>query len=254
MRIRAGWILGTLLVLAGPARAGDPAEEARVRDAENALSVLARLEEQRDKPGLSAAFAKLVKVHNELRTDAMRGRIQAALGDLVGNDDLGAVCMKAADALGRLNDPKGAYNQLRRHLPPVKLEAAGPLPLRVIQAVGALAPEAAIGSLVRLMEKAKDANVSRHAIQALGKYGWSKKRVSILKELGGFLLKLRPGVVGPGGKGGGREARDRYDFLSGTLTAALNELTGQELVGPDEWLALYKANKKTPKKLFKVDR
>ncbi len=243
-----------LLLFAAPVQAGDPVEEARIRDAENALSVLANLEKAKDKARLAEALANLEKMHNALKTDSMRGKIQSAIGGLIKSDDLGAVRMKAADSLGRLNDPRGAYAQLKGHLPAVKVTAAGPLPLRVIQAVGSLAPDAAIAPLKRLMEKAKDANVSRYAIQALGKYGWSKKRVSILKDMGSFLTKLRPGVGPKGGRGGGRKARERYSFLSGTLTAALNELTGQELVSAEEWLALYKANKKSPKKLFKVDR
>lgn len=244
-----------LLSAAAPAFAEDPAEDARVREAQNLVEVLARLRTAGDKDGLSDAFGRVVKAHNELRTDAMRGKLQSALGDVLGDEGLGAVCLKAADALGQLNDPAGGWQQLRRHLPGVQEEAVGPFPLRVIQAVGALAPDAALGPLEQLVEKAKDPNVSRHAIQALGKYGWSRKRLRALTSLGDLLVKLRPGGADAlQGRGGGRDARERYDFLRGTLTAALNELTGQTLESAEAWIALYKTHKRSPKVLFKVER
>jgi hypothetical protein len=124
----------------------------------------------------------------------------------------------------------------------------------VIQAVGALAPEPAVAALQRLMGKAKDANVSRYAIQALGKYGWSKQRVKVLGELLTYLKKLRPGGVAKGSKGGGQAARERYNFLRLTLVAALDELTGQKLRDPEKWLATYKDNKKQLGKLFTFER
>jgi hypothetical protein len=239
---------------AGEALAADPAEEARIAEAENLIGVLERFAEATDKQGLAGALPRIVKSHNELKTDSVRRKLQAALGGVLGGDALGAVRMKAADALGRLNDPPGAWKHLRRHLPSVREKACGPFPLRVIQAVGALAPDAAITSLERLMEDAKDANVSRYAIQALGKYGWSKKRVRVLEDVARYLQKLRPGGGGGGRTGRGASSRQRYDFLRATITAALNELTGQELVSADAWIELYEANKKTPKKLFKVQR
>jgi hypothetical protein len=234
--------------------AADVAEEARMREAD---ALAARLEDcgkNARKVEVEGALPRLVKLHNELQSASARSQLLKAAGDLLGVEELGGTRLAVADAFGRINDPKGAWKVLKLHLPSVKETAAGPLPLRVIQAVGALAPESAISSLERLMGKAKDANVSRYAIQALGKYGWSKQRVKVLGELLGYLKKLQPGGVAKGGKGGGKAARERYDFLRLTLVAALDELTGQKIADPEKWLATYKDHKKQLGELFTFER
>lgn len=226
-----------------------------MRGAESFLETLEGLQAQQDRPKLDAALVRVVKIHNELRTDAVRARLQRAVGELLGDEALGATRMKAADALGRFNDPTGVWKVLRSHLPSVKEKACGPLPLRVVQAVGSVAPDAAIPQLTKLMEKAEDANVSRYAIQALGKYGWSRRRAKVLASLASFLQRLRPGGVDPRkGRGGGEEARQRYEFLRATLVAAMNEITGQKIEGPDPWLEAVKANKRSLEKLFLIER
>jgi len=240
--------------LAPVVRAADPVEQFRVNEATSWIEHVARLQAAVKKAELTKALAKVVDIHNKLRTNAVRGKLQKAIGDLIKDESLGAVRMSAADTLGRLNDPKGAWKQLKRFLPAVGDAAVGPLPLRVAQAVGSVAPDAAILPLVKLMEKAKDMNVSRYAIQALGKFGWSKQRTKVLRSLGGFLARLRPGVSTSKTRGGGQAARRRYDFLRVTLGGALNELTGQKIDGADKWLATWKANKKKPSKLFTFER
>ncbi|MDA1194611.1 MAG: hypothetical protein O2894_05445 [Planctomycetota bacterium] len=242
----------------GPAsaRAGDPVEDARVAEAETLLERLAAWTEAEDKPSLETALPRVVKSHNELQTKAVRAKLQKAVGELLGIEALGAIRLAAADTLGQLNDPKGAYDELRGHLPSVKEAAVGPVPLRVIQAVGALAPDAAIASLVSLMEKAEDANVSRYAIQALGRYGWSRQRAKVLSSLAEYLRRLRPaGGNRTKGRGGGEEARQRYDFLQQTLVAALRELTGQDTLDTgDKWLEAWDEHKRNPAKLFTFER
>jgi len=248
--------VGAASVGATPAWAGDPVEDARVAEAKNLLEKLAAWTDDANKAKVEKALPKLVKVHNELKTNAMRGKLQKAAGDMLRKDELGAVRMAVADTLGRLNDPKGAYKQLKPHLPAVKVTAAGPFPLRVIQAVGALAPDSAIPTLTKLMQKAKDNNVARFAIQALGKFGWSRSRTKVLTSLAEFLRRLRPGGSDlRKGRAGGQAARVRYDFLQRTLVAALLELTGQKKYDTvDKWLVAWKANKKTPAKLFAFER
>jgi len=240
---------------AGSAYAGDPVEDARVAEATNLLERMAAFRAEKKKPELEKALAKLPKIHNELESNSVRAQLQKALGALMADEGLRATRSVAADTLGRLNDPKGAWKQLAPFLPSVKTEAAGPFPLRVIQAVGVLACDTSISFLLKLMEKAKDANVSRYAIGALGKYGWSRRRVAVLGDLAKFLRKLRPGGSGPRkGRGGGRKARERYNFLQLSLVSALNELTGQKIASADLWLAAYKDHKKSPAKMFTFER
>lgn len=237
------------------AYAGDPVEDARVASAETLLKQVATLRAAQRRPELERALARVPQAHNALKTRAARAKLRAELGQVMGAQELGSTRSIAADVLGQLNDPKGAWKELKPFLPAVKLKAAGPFPLRVIQAVGVLACDASITSLMKLMEKAKDPNVARYAIGALGKYGWSKRRVSVLGDLVDFLRKLRPGGTDlRKSRGGGRAARERYNFLQLSLVAAMNELTGQKLDSADKWLSASKEHKKALTKLFIFER
>ena len=235
--------------------AADPVEDTRVRQAEALLERLATLQAAGKRDALERGLGQIPKLHNELRTKSMRAKLQKALGRVLKDESLKATRSVAADVLGQLNDPKGAAKELKPFLPTDRDKTVGPFPLRVIQATGVLASDASIPSLVKLMEKARDPNVSRYAIQALGKYGWSKKRVSVLSDLLDFLKKLKPGVVDPRlGRVSGQAANERYQFLQASLVAAMNELTGQGFDSPEAWAAAAKAQKKSLGKLFTFER
>jgi len=226
-----------------------------VREADTLVQRLGTLADEKNKDEIERVLPRLVKLHNELASRAARAKLLKVVDRLLGDAELGGVRMTAATALGRVNDPAAAWKVLKTYLPTVKDEAVGPFPLSVVQAVGALAPDAALSTLLQLMEKADDTNVSRYAIQALGKYGWSKQRVKVLGELLDHLKRIQPGVGGgQAGKAGGEAARVRFEFLRTTLVAALDELTGQKLADVDKWLAAYKDNKKALAKLFVVER
>ncbi len=244
-----------LLCIAGRAHAADPAEEARAREAANLITKIEGFVAAKKKPDIERALPRLVKLHNELKSATVRAKLLKAAAGVMSKDELGATRTAVATALTKVNDPKAAWKELKRFVPSVKVTAAGPFPLSVVQTVGALAPAAAVPTLLGLMSKAKDANVSRYAIQALGKYGWSKQRVRVLQELLSYLKKLRPGGTNAKqGKGGGAAARERYNFLRQTLVVALDELTGQKFADIDKWLAAYKEHKKKLPKLFTFER
>jgi hypothetical protein len=244
-----------LLGLGSPADAGDLAEEARAREAQTLIERLAAFAEAKQKDEIERSLPRLVKLHNELTSTSVRADLLKAAARILGDEDLGGVRSSMATALGQVNDPPGAWKVLKGFLPSVKDEASGPFPLAVIQAVGALAPDAALATLLALMEKAADTNVSRYAIQALGKYGWSKQRVKVLGQLLDHLKRVRPGVGGgQAGKAGGEAARVRYNFLRTTLVVALDELTGQKFADVDRWLDAHKENRKALDKLFTFER
>ncbi len=254
---RALLALACLCFLAAPAWAGDPVEDARIAEAKRHLELLSAATKAADKPALERILPKVEKTHNELKTNSWRAKLQKAVGAVVGEEACGRMRSIAADALGRFNDPKGAYKVLKPHLPSTKVTAAGPVPLRVIQAVGALAPDSAIPTLTQLMEKAKDANVARFAVQALGKYGWSRNRQKVLTSIAEYMRKLRPGAIDPrsGRGGGGAAQRERYQILQQTMVVALQELTGQKsLDSAEKWLIAWKEHKKKPAKLFTFKR
>jgi len=198
---------------------------------------------------------RLVKLHNTLKSSAVRGRLLKAAGYVMGLEALGATRTAVATALRQVNDPKAAWKEMKRFMPSVKVAAAGPFPLSVVQSVGVLAPEGALPALLQLKDKAKDDNVARYAIQALGKYGWSKQRTRVLGALLTSLKRLRPGGTNlRKGKAGGKASRARYEFLRVTLVAALDELTGQKLADVDKWLAAYKEHKRKLGALFTFKR
>ena len=231
-------------------------EDARVAEATNLLEKLETFTKAADKEKLEQALPKVEKAHNELRTESVRVKLQKALADIVGEEACGRARLLAADSLGRLNDPDGVWKQLKKLLPDVREATVDPVPLRVIQAVGALAPDAAISSLTQLLERGKDANASRHAAQALGKYGWSKRREAVLKTLAEYLRRVRPSQRGGGkGRGGGEAARERYAMLRDTMVVAMQELTGRKELDSDEkWLEAWKTHKKKPGALFTFER
>lgn len=236
----------------GLAHGEDPLEALRQEDVATCVGRLgaARLQAQKDqvRPLLDEAVA----LHNLLASDTHRRRLQAAVGALLGDESMGGARLDAADALGRFKDPDGAYRQLRPHLPGVRDEAASPLAIRVLDAVGALAPDAAAAVLTDLMQKAADVNVARHAIQALGGYGWSRRRLKVLDSLLETLRRLRPaGPDARSGRGSGAGSRERYNALQPALVEAMNRLTGQQLAGPDQWFALAEAHKKDLEPIFR---
>lgn len=249
-------LLVAIAVGGAAAWAEDPLEKVRIEDAQSLLARIGTLHEAKDRAALEAELPGLVRLHNELLHTGMRSKLQAAAGDLVGDEELGALRLLAVDALAQLKDPDGAWKQLRPHVPAPADETVPQLGLRVLDAVGRLAPHAAIPSLVALMEKGKDLNAARYAAAALGGYGWSKKRAKVLGELGTQLRRLRPGGLeaSPDGRGAGQALRERYDALGATILDALNRLTGQRIDGPDQWLEALEKAEKDPESLFRNRR
>ncbi len=243
------------LCLAGRAQAADPAEDARAREADRLITKLDASVAAGKRQDVERALPRLVKLHNELKSASVRGKLLKAAGRVMATASLGATRTAAATALQDVNDPKAAWKELKRFMPSVKVVAAGPFPLGVVQSVGVLAPDGALPTLLQLMGKAKDDNVARYAIQALGKYGWSKQRVRVLGALLSYLKRLRPGGTNiRKGKAGGAASRGRYQFLRATLVAALDELTGRKFAEVDKWLAAYKEHKRKLDALFTFKR
>ena len=197
-----------------------------------------------DRTGLDGAVAGAADLHNGLKTPALRKQILAALGKVLKDPKGGSARSAAAAELGRVDDAAGAWKQLGKALPKPKAKEVGPSELAALKATAAHAPAGAIAPLMKLMMKSKSYDAAREAITALGRYGNSKKREAILKEMltvmGRHHAAAEAAKSNPKAAGGKRG----WQELGEVLVASLNELTGAKHADADAWLAAWKANKK----------
>ena len=246
--IRTAGIATLLLLLAAPlAWSAPPALPTTV---EPFLVKLNALAEAKDNLALAPALKHLVKLHNASRSKKERTALVKAAGAVLRNKDLGSARCEAADALGRLNDDKAAFQQLSKALPSVKDRTVDALGLRVVGAIGYLAPDAGVNPLLHIAEKAADPNAAIHAVRALGGFGYSKHRARILTTLLKRSKARAPGQSRPGDRGANPELRRMWQQLSGEIVTALNVLTGRKVPDIEGWYALHKEHKKKVEKLF----
>jgi hypothetical protein len=233
-----------LWLAAMPAQAADDAEQ--VAAAKKMAADISAARKGKDVAALEAHIKKAPGVHNAIANKPARGKLQKELGALVKAKGLDSVSGPAITALTELNDKKGAFKQLKRHLPGPKDKVGTDLGKAALGAVGEMAADAAIGVLLELGEKAKDYDVGALAITGLGRYKASKKRVMILESLVKLISRFQP----PRGVQIGVEAAKRWKALGLPLVVACNTLTGRKETSSDAWLELWKGNKKKPGDLF----
>jgi hypothetical protein len=229
-------------------------ETERIAQAKALAEKIDALRKAQEKAPLEAELAKVAALHNALDDKPTRARLQAAVGDVLAEEPLGAVRLKAADVLGDLHDEK-VWTQLKRAWPATDIEAALPVHLRAIAASGKVAAASSVTPLLDLAKKAKDPNLVRASVEALGGFGWAKNRVSILLDLGGLIPLTEGGT--PGGVRGAKvspESAAAWRELKPTLLKALNALTGRSETALESWTALLKEKKKDPEALFIRER
>lgn len=236
----------SLLVPALPAAAKDDPE--KLAEAKALVATIADQRKAKDAAGLLESFKGLVDLHNGLEDKGVRGKLQKEVGAALKDRKLGDVHSTAVATLSELNDPKGAYKQLKRFVPGPKEEKMSDLGSEVLSAVARLAPDRALGDLYDLAEKAKDHDAGAAAIKALGHFGKSKKRVDVLETLIDLIKRFKPSR----GKDTniGQATLKRWEKLGPALINGLNQLTGQKVRDPDEWMQMYKESKKKPSELF----
>lgn len=250
MRVSLGLLLcAAVLALAAPAAIAKDFEEAgRVKDAAALCEELAGAGTDKDK--VIAALKKVPALHNAMRTKSAMAKLQKAVGKVLNGKDQNVVARKtAAETLGEMFDERGVWAQLKPAMPAAKEENVGQVGLAVLRALAKVQTNAAISSLEDIAKAARDPVAARLAILALGNYSYSKKRESILKFLIQEVTRLRPGR---NRDIKGRVNTERYLDVRDSIVTALNRLTRRNLDGVEPWLELYKANKKTPEKLFRT--
>ncbi len=245
---RAVWLTAVCMLLpfAGAYAADDPAQ---LEGAKTLVAELAAARKAKDAAAVGAQAKKAVGIHNGIEDKGLRGKLQKELGSALKAKALAGAHETIISALSEFNDPKGAYKQLKRFMPGAKTETATDLEKATLKAVDKLAPETALKELFDLAEKAKDHDAGALAIAALGSFGKSKKRVSILETMLKLLQRFEP----PRGQAVGEATQKRWDALAAPLILACNEITGQKIRDPAEWHDLWKANKKKPQNIFVAD-
>ncbi|MDF1702109.1 MAG: hypothetical protein P1V36_13215 [Planctomycetota bacterium] len=239
--------LAILLFLLGAPTPATAADESQVAEAKAFLATMAADRKAKDRSALQQHLEKLPGIHNGIEDKSTRGKLQKEAGALVKAKGLDKLAIPAVEALGNLNDSKGAYKQLKKHMPgPKDKTPITDVGTAVMGAVAKLAPDGAIGALLSLAEKSRDYDAAALAIGALGAYKGSKKRVDILESLIKLISRFQP----PRGQQIGVEAAKRWKALGQPLVMACNAITTRRETTPDAWLGLWKENKKKPAALF----
>ncbi len=231
--------LATLLLAA-------PAAQADAEKTKALLADLAALRKASDGIGFQGELKNTVALHNELQDKSLRGKLQKELGAVLKSKKMKSAHKAIVKAISELNDSKGAFKQLKKLVPSPKEEDVPDLKIDVLHAVAQLAPDAALKQLFVLAEKAKHRPSGIAAIDALGHFGTSKKRTTVLEELIKLVMRFMP----PRGQQVGVETQNRWNALAPPLINALNRLTGQKIRDPDEWITMWRDNKKRPNDLF----
>ncbi len=206
------------------------------------------------KATLRRAITKISKAHNKTKKGVTQKAIQRALGKVLKTESVGTdVRMRAAEALGALNDLKGGFRELKGSLPSPKDKTSGPVALAAIDAVGRLAPDGAIRQLEQLVMTSVNPQVVERTASAMGYFTFSAKRVHVLEVLISRLQR-RPGAPKKGAKSSSIAFAANWKQAEAAVVRALNRLTGQEILTAEAWIETARTNKKTLKKLFKIER
>lgn len=265
-----------LLLCVDPLDAG-AAEPDKGKEVEGLLGTLKKAHKGDEDGVLPQALDSAVALHNGSEDPALRGKIQAALGALLKAKNAGSGRSAAASALAKLNDPAGAYKALKPAFPSAKRAEVAPYELRVVEAVGALVPPAAVADAAQLLKKGRARPAVVAAIQALGCYGQAGTvRVKVLGELldAGAMWKAKADAAAkklakrkppkepknpkkapkePRPKKGdvkAKQAVDDWQAYAPVLLESLNKLTGSTRPSVDDWLAIRQDKKAKLEDLF----
>lgn len=233
------------VVLATPVRADEATDE----EIKTLLDQLDEARKDEDVSSLKALVPTVPDLYKATETSGLQSKLCDMLGKIVKDDDLGDARVAAVDALVALDDPKDAWKELQRELPDPKADETTPIDIPVVKAAGLLAQTRAIKPLLELAGKARDKDVAKEAVLALGRFREEKRqRLMILDELMSIALRTRPGRTTD--KVPSQEAVERWAAMEPAVIEALNTLTGQRVLAFDDWEAMFRENKRRPQELF----
>lgn len=245
MSTTAAWAAALVLFL--PALAAHAADDpAQLAGAKALATEIAASRKAKDAKAVAAQAKKAAAVHNGIEDKGLRGKLQKELGAALKSKHLADAHDPILVAFADFDDGKGVYKQIKKFMPGPKTEEASEREKGVLRALDKLAPDSALKELFDLAEKAKDYDAGALAINALGSYKDSKKRIIVLETLIKLLARFEP----PRGQVAGEATKKRWGALAAPLIDACNELTGQKIRDPAEWHDLWKANRKKPGDIF----
>ena len=177
----------------------------------------------KDATAAAAAVAPTSELLPRLADPKLRARLLTAVGSLLREPGLAGAHRATVRELLEIEDP-AAYQQLRPHLPQPKDEALGGLGAEILGALAEIPRDGALKQLKELASSARAPDVKAAALRALGGYGTSPERVSVLEFLLQEAVRGRPAPP----------ARPRWSWVTEwqrtapLLLAALQRLTGRQ--------------------------
>lgn len=172
-----------------------------------------------------------------------------------------ALRIAALCALGQMAHEDCA-TYVKRYLKPYHDAPRQRVALAAIDAAGLVADDSLVRPLLRIVDKSKNYDMAAKAVEALGRFGDSKRyRKMILEELLDTLKRDMPAAPKPGRDTGdaylppknGHAGTSRWAVLSRAVPSSLNELTGRNLRSLGDWIAIVKEHDKDLDLLFVDD-
>ncbi|MGE0193114.1 MAG: hypothetical protein AB7T63_13855 [Planctomycetota bacterium] len=246
--LRRALVLGLLLAGVGAAWAEDAPEVLP------APQLLERLQEARragDIRAIEALVRASSEAHNRCRSASTRVRLRGALGELARDESAGGNRLYAIDALGRLDDSQGAWRELRRSVPDPAAATVDPAGRRVLRALGLLTYDPSLADLERMAREGRDPEAVSLAVEALGRFRFSRNRAHVLETL---YVVGRDSETSPS-RGTAREdeARQQWRRVVGDIVRAMDALTGRGIGSLDRYEALLRENDGRWERLFAED-
>lgn len=242
--------LALILLLAG-------AGAAVAEDAPEVLpapQLLERLQEAR-RAGDVRAIEALVKAspeaHNRCRSASTRVRLRSALGELVRDESAGGNRLHAIDALGRVDDSQGAWRELRRSVPDPAAETVDAAGRRVIRALGLLTYDPSLDDLKRMAREGRDPEAVALAVEALGRFRFSRYRADLLETL--YTVGRDTETSTRRGAAREDEPRQRWLRVVGDVVRAMDALTSRRVGSLDRYEALLQESGGRWDRLFAED-
>ena len=253
-----------LLALLAPVAdaAPDEAELAALQAKANELKRTITIHKRANEPAVIAAdIWATVSLYRECGEDKETSRLRLSLVRMVGDltkSRHDRVRRTALDALGELEDENGT-RFVKPLLKPDRDDEPNPVTLAAIDAAASIGADDFVVPLLRIVDRSRCHEEASEAMSALARFSHSEKqRERIVKELAKTLTRARnkaPVVIAKApATDPAAENKEippsRWTTLAPLLPEVLNELTGQDINHPDEWLDMVEDNRRDVGKLF----
>lgn len=232
-----------------------PADAADASDAPDHVKLLRDHLRAKDGDGIKDELNLISAAYGRTAGKVTRTRMLAAVGQALRmkNEDIQSA---ALDAFEEMKDPD-AWRHYGSFLKRSFKKEFPRLSSQAMDVTRALTPDAAIAPLLLIVKKSKNLAAAAKAVETLGAYRQSRRRMKILAALIAATQKEKPGVRGRdntvvyGPRSTGEQARNRWHALARPMVVAANELTGQDYASAEDWFDAWRTYKRKPRELFR---